>query len=198
MAVCFGDTLAALLAGLAIFPIVFSGGLDPAEGPGLVFVTLPVAFGSMPGGQVIGVVFFALMLFAAYTTALGMLEPVVAWLLEKIPGGRPRLACAAGFAIWLLGLGSVLSFSALADFHPLGFLGIDRSFFGIADFVVANLLLPLNALLIALFAGWVLGDESVTEEFAGDSAGWRRYWRFANRYVAPIAISIVLIDLLLG
>jgi len=198
MAVCFGDTLAALLAGLAIFPIVFSSGLDPAEGPGLVFVTLPIAFGAMPGGHVIGVLFFVLMLFAAYTTALGMLEPVVALLLERLPGGRRRLAGAAGLAIWLLGLGSVLSFSTLADFHPLGFLGVERNFFGIADFAVANVLLPLNALLIALFAGWVLHPAVIAEEFAGDSAAWRRYWRFANRYVAPVAIGVVLIDLLRG
>lgn len=197
-AVCVGDTLAAVLAGLAIFPIVFSSGLDPAEGPGLVFVTLPMAFGAMPGGHVIGILFFLLLLFAAYTTALGMLEPVVAWLDERLPGSRRRMAVAAGAAIWLTGLGSVLSFSTLSDFHPLALLGIDVNFFDLADFTVANVLLPLNAFLIAAFAGWQLGARAVDEEFAEDGRAWRTYWRFANRYVAPVAIGVVMIDLVTG
>ena len=196
--ICVGDTLAALLAGLAIFPIVFANGLDPGEGPGLIFVTLPIAFGSMPAGHIIGTLFFVLLLFAAYTTALGMLEPIVAWLEEKSPGKRKQLAVIAGFAIWVLGLGSVLSFSVAADFHPLGFLGLEQNFFGLADFTVANILLPVNALLIATFAGWMLKESSIAEEFSNDSAGWRRYWRFTNRYLAPVAIGIVMLDLLTG
>lgn len=194
--ICFGDTIAALLAGLAIFPIVFANNLDPAEGPGLIFVTLPVAFGNMPGGHAVGTLFFLLLLFAAYTTALGMLEPIVAWLEEKAPGKRRQLAVISGFAIWLLGLGSVLSFSVAAEIHPLGFLGIEKNFFGLADFTVANILLPVNALLIALFAGWVLKSAAIDDEFVGDGPGWKIYWRFANRYLAPIAIGIVLYDLL--
>lgn len=194
--ICVGDTLAAILAGLAIFPIVFANNLDPAEGPGLIFVTLPIAFGSMPGGHFIGTLFFLLLLFAAYTTALGMLEPIVAWLEEKYPGKRRLLAVVAGFAIWVLGLGSVLSFSIAADLHPLGFIGIERNFFGLADFTIANVLLPVNALLIALFAGWALKYAAIDDEFAGEHRTWRVYWRFAIRYIAPIAIGIVLLDLL--
>ena len=194
--ICIGDTMAALLAGLAIFPIVFASGLDPGEGPGLIFVTLPIAFGNMPGGQVFGTLFFVLLLFAAYTSALGMLEPIVAWLEEHFPGKRKQLAVISGFAIWVLGLGSVFSFSFASDFFPLAFIGIEKTFFGIADFTVANVLLPVNALLIAVFAGWVLKSESVREEFAQDSAVWRTYWRFTNRYIAPVAIGIILWDLL--
>lgn len=194
--ICVGDTLAALLAGLAIFPIVFANGLDPAEGPGLIFITLPIAFGNMPGGHIVGVLFFLLLIFAAYTTALGMLEPVVAWLEEKWPGKRKQLALIAGFAIWTLGLGSVFSFNILADAYPLSFLGIEKNFFDLVDFSVANLLLPANALLIALFSGWVLRSKAVEEEFSRDSAAWKIYWRFANRYIAPIAIFIVVVDLL--
>jgi len=194
--ICIGDTLAALLAGLAIFPIVFASGLDPGEGPGLIFVTLPIAFGNMPGGQLFGTLFFILLLFAAYTTALGMLEPIVAWLEEHYPGKRRQLAVISGFAIWVLGLGSVFSFSFASDFYPLAFMGIDKTFFGLADFTVANVLLPVNALLIALFAGWVIRSASVQEEFDQDSAAWRTYWRFTNRYIAPVAIGIILWDLL--
>ncbi|MFT5500834.1 MAG: NSS family neurotransmitter:Na+ symporter, partial [Woeseiaceae bacterium] len=111
-------------------------------------------------------------------------------------GKRRQLAVISGFAIWLLGLGSVLSFSVAAEIHPLGFLGIEKNFFGLADFTVANVLLPVNALLIALFAGWVLRRATIEDEFAGDGARWKIYWRFANRYLAPIAIGIVLFDLL--
>ncbi len=194
--ICIGDTLAALLAGLAIFPIVFASGLDPAEGPGLIFVTLPIAFGNMPGGQIFGTLFFVLLFFAAYTSALGMLEPIVAWLEERFPGKRRQLSVISGFAIWVLGLGSVFSFSIAADFFPLAFMGIEKTFFGLADFTVANVLLPVNALLIALFAGWVIKSAAAEEEFYQDSAAWRTYWRFTNRYIAPVAIGIILWDLL--
>lgn len=194
--ICVGDTLAAILAGLAIFPIVFANNLDPAEGPGLIFVTLPIAFGNMPGGHIIGTLFFLLLLFAAYTTALGMLEPIVAWLEEKYPGKRRQLSIVSGIAIWVLGLGSVLSFSVIADFHPLGFIGVERNFFGLADFTIANVLLPINALLIALFSGWALNNAAVDDEFSTDGKTWRVYWRFAIRYIAPVAIGIVLLDLL--
>ena len=196
--VCIGDTIAALLAGFAIFPIVFASGLDPAEGAGLIFVTLPVAFGNMAGGHIIGTLFFVLLLFAAYTSAIGMLEPVVAWLEEKRPGRRKQMAMVAGLAVWVLGLGSVFSFSFMGDLQPLAFLGVERNFFGIVDFTVANVLAPINAFLIALFAGWVLRDKVVDEEFSADPAAWKSYWRIANRYLAPAALVIVFIDLLTG
>ena len=196
--ICIGDTLAALLAGLAIFPIVFASQLDPASGPGLVFQTLPIAFGNMPGGHLIGVVFFLLLFFAAYTTAIGMLEPSVAWLEEKWPGQRKRLAHFAGIGVWLLGLGSVFSFNILADFNPLGFLGIEGTIFDILDFAVANVFLPINVLLIAVFVGWVLKQSTASKEFSENTELWRKFWRFANRYVAPIAITIVMLDLLTG
>ncbi len=194
--VCVGDTVAALLAGFAIFPIVFASGLDPGEGPGLIFVTLPIAFGSMAGGHIIGTLFFVLLIFAAFTSAIGMLEPVVAWLEEQRPGRRKQMALIAGGAVWLLGLGSVFSFSFMADFRPLEFLGIERNFFGIVDFTVANVLAPINAFLIALFAGWVLRDMVVNEEFGAGAPVWKKYWRITNRFLAPAALLIVLVDLL--
>ena len=196
--VCIGDTLVALLAGLAIFPIVFANDLNPGEGPSLIFITLPIAFGSMPGGHLIGILFFILLIFAAFTSTMGMLEPIVAWLEEKYPGNRRILSIIAGFAIWLFALGSILSFSTMADIKPLAFLNIDRNFFGIIDFTVANLLLPINALLIAAFSGWVIKDSVLKEQFSKDTSNWRIYWRFTNRFIAPIAIGIVLIDLTLA
>lgn len=196
--VCIGDTLVALLAGFAIFPVVFANGLNPGEGPSLIFITLPVAFGSMPGGTVIGSLFFILLFFAAFTTALGMLEPMISRLSEWTRGKRIAPTAATGLATWILGLGSVFSFSILADFRPLGALGVDRSFFDVLDFTIANILLPLNALLIAIFVGWVLRERSAVEEFGADSGKWLRFWRFSVRFVAPIAILVVLVDLLRG
>jgi NSS family neurotransmitter:Na+ symporter len=196
--ICLGDTLVALLAGLAIFPIVFANNLDPAGGPGLIFVTLPIAFGQMPGGQVIGALFFILLLFAAYTSAVGMLEPIVSRLEEKWPGRRKLLTPCAGVAIWLAGLGSVLSYGVMADVHPLGFIGIERTFFDLADYAIANVLLPINAFLIAVFAGWIIKRSSADEEFSNSTQVWKSFWRFSNRYVAPVAIAIVLLDLLMG
>lgn len=196
--ICIGDTVVALLAGLAIFPIVFANNLDPAGGPGLIFVTLPIAFGQMPGGQVIGALFFILLLFAAYTSAVGMLEPIVSRLEEKWPGRRKMLTSCAGVSIWVVGLGSVLSFGVLADVHPLGFIGIERTFFDLADYTIANVLLPINAFLIAVFAGWIIKRSSADEEFPNSTKIWKTFWRFSNRYVAPVAIAIVLMDLLTG
>jgi len=108
------------------------------------------------------------------------------------------MAIIAGAAVWLLGLGSVFSFSFMTDFKPLAFLGVERNFFGIADFTVANVLAPINAFLIALFAGWVLRKKVVDEEFAADKRAWKMYWRLTNRFLAPAALIIVLVDLLNG
>lgn len=196
--VCIGDTIVALLAGLAIFPIVFASGLDAGEGPGLIFVTLPIAFGNMPGGHIIGTLFFVLLLFAAYTTALAMLEPTISWLEEKAPGQRRKVTLITGFATWVLGIGSVLSFSSLADFQPLAFFGIKNTIFGIADFTVANIILPLNALLISAFCGWALSMKSANEEFGHGQERWKGWWRFINRYLAPLAILVVLLDLVIS
>ena len=193
--ICIGDTIVALLAGLAIFPIVFAHGLSPNEGPELIFITLPIAFGNMTGGYIISILFFVLLLFAAYTTAIGMLEPIVSWLEERYPGKRKQLSIIAGFSIWVCGLGSVFSFSILTNFYPLNFIGIEKNFFGLADYTVANILLPLNALLIAAFSGWVIKQSVFNEEFSQDTSYWRIYWRFINRYVAPVAIFIVMLDL---
>ncbi|MDX1506913.1 MAG: sodium-dependent transporter [Woeseiaceae bacterium] len=196
--ICIADTIVALLAGFAIFPIVFAASLDPASGPGLIFVTLPVVFGNMAGGHIFGIVFFALLIFAAFTSTIAMLECVVTYLEEKWPGARKKLSVFAAVAVWVLGLGSVLSFSTWSDMHPLAVFGIERTFFSLADFTVANVLVPINAFLIAVFAGWVLRNAVVDEEFSDASPAWKTYWRFANRFLAPVALLLVFIDLMMG
>ncbi len=195
--ICVGDTVVALLAGLAIFPLVFQFGLTPSEGPGLIFVTLPIAFGEMPGGHVIGTLFFLLLFFAAYTTALGMLEPVAAWLAKALGLSRPKIATIAGLAVWAFGVASVLSFSNMQDVHPLGFVpGLEtKTFFDILDFSVANIMLPINALLMSLFAGWVIRKATIHDELSLPDNIWLTYWRFAVRYLVPIAMLAIIYDL---
>ncbi|UCG74059.1 MAG: sodium-dependent transporter, partial [Chromatiales bacterium] len=195
--ICCGDTMVALLAGLAIFPIVFQYGLSPGEGAGLIFVTLPVAFGQMPGGIIIGTLFFLLLFLAAYTTGIGMVEPVVAWLEEHRGAHRPTMTVACGVVAWIGGIVSVLSFSLLADFHPLGSLALmkGKTFFDVIDFVVANFMLPVNALLIALFAGWCLDRAAVGEEIGTSSGPWFLYWQFAVRFLVPLAMILIMLDL---
>jgi NSS family neurotransmitter:Na+ symporter len=194
------DTGVALLAGLAIFPIVFATGLDPSEGPGLVFVTMPVAFSAMPFGYILGVTFFLLLFVAAYTTTIGMLEPVVAYLEERWNRGRLALAIWAGLVIWLIGILPGLSDSVLADVRPLAFItGLaDKSIFETFDFITASVLIPINAFLIALFAGWVVSVETFKSELGFRSDALFNVWIVLMRYMVPLAVLIITISGLLG
>jgi len=187
------DAAVALLAGIAIFPLVFAHNLDPSGGPGLIFVTLPVAFGNMPGGYIVGLLFFILLFFAAFSTVIGMLEPVVSWLEEYRSFTRPKVAVAAGFAGWLMGIAAALSFNVWSELRPLGFLSLmsEKNIFNVLDFVVSNLLLPVNGLLIALFAGWVISGKVLGDELAMRNQALFAYLRFVLRYVAPIVIGLI-------
>ena len=159
IAVVVADTLIAILAGLVIFPIVFANGLDPAEGPGLVFQTLPLAFGQLAGGGLFGTLFFLLLSFAALTSAISLMEPAVAWMIESHRLSRPAAAMLVGFIIWLLGFLTVLSFSTLQE---LTFL--KGTFFDNFDYLASNIMLPLGGLLITIFAGWVMCGNSSSDE----------------------------------
>ncbi len=188
--IAIADTAVALLVGLVIFPLVLSYGLEPGEGPGLVFVTLPIAFGQMPAGAVFGALFFTLMSIAAVTSAIGMLEPQVAWLVERKGHLRMRRAPAAlavGVFVWICGLPALLSFNRLADFKPIA----GRNIFGLFDFFTANLVIPIGGFLIAVFSGWVLSSDSLRDELGLKDSVWFKSLRFILRYVAPIAIALV-------
>ena len=194
------DTGIALLAGLAVFPIVFASGLSPSEGPGLVFITMPVAFGTMPFGRLLGVMFFLLLFMAAYTTTLGMLEPVVSYLEERWAVKRTVLAAAAGLAIWLVGIFPALSDNVLSDVRPLSFIGglADRSIFETFDFITASILIPVNALLISLFAGWIVKASAFRQELALRHDALFVGWQILLRYVGPFAVLVITISGLLG
>ena len=193
--IAFADTFVAILAGLAIFPLVFGNHLDPAEGPGLIFVTLPIAFGNMPLGWLFGSLFFVLLVFAALTSAIALMEPVVAWAQDNRQLRRSTVAAAIGLAVWLVGLASVLSFNVLADFKPLPFGPLEgKTLFDLLDFITSNVLLPVGGILIALFTGWVLSSDSTREELGLPDGLLFKAWQFLLRFVAPLALAKVLWD----
>ena len=187
-AVVTADTAIAILAGLAIFPLVFANGLDPADGPGLVFQTLPLAFGQMAGGMFFSTIFFVLLSFAAWTSAIGLMEPAVAWLVEHYNRSRAQATVMIGGLIWIIGMGSVLSFNVLADVTFLA-----GSIFDNVDYLTSNIMLPLGGLLITIFAGWVMCRNSTSDEL-GSSGTLYKAWRVLARFIAPIGILFVLIN----
>ena len=189
------DTLVALLAGMAIFPLVFANGLDPAEGPGLIFVTLPIAFANMPAGALFGTVFFVLLTFAALTSAISILEPLVSWLTERPRLNRITATLGAGVVAWLLGLMSVASFNVWSGVYPLeGFPAFaGKTFYDLVDYATANVMMPLGGMLIALFAGWRMPRSSLLDALGLSDTDGFRAWLFLCRYVAPLAILAIFI-----
>lgn len=192
MTIAVMDTGVALLAGLAIFPLVFANGLEPGAGPGLIFVTLPLAFGQMTGGVIFGTLFFALLLVAALTSAISMLEPVVEWLEEHKGISRSKSALIGGLAIWLVGIGTVLSFNNWAEFHPLAFIPFfeGKTVFDLLDFLVSNLMMPLGGMAIALFAGWAMKRQGLDQEIGLKGAAYGAFM-FVLRFLTPAGIAVV-------
>lgn len=188
IAVVVADTMIAMLAGLVIFPIVFANQLDPAAGPGLIFETLPVAFGQMKFGLISGTLFFVLLAVTAWTSAIGLLEPAVAWSVETRGQRRASAAVLIGGGVWAVGFLTILSFNKLADVSIFG-----GSLFDNIDHLSSNILLPLGGLLITVFAGWVMCKNSTAEELDPRAGTAYRIWRFLARWVAPAAVLFVLL-----
>lgn len=192
LAIATIDTLVALAAGAVIFPLVFTNGLEPGQGEGLMFVTLPLAFGQMTGGVFFGVVFFVLVACAAWTSSISLGEPIVAWMVEN--GWRRGTASTLiGALAWLLGVGTVLSFNLWQDFTFL--VG---TFYDNVAFLATNILLPLGGLLIAVFAGWVMKETQVRKELAMKHFGVYMVWRAVVRIFAPAAVLVIFISALVG
>lgn len=185
------DTLVALLAGIIIFPIVFTHGLNPGSGPGLIFETLPIAFGSMTGGWLFGMMFFIILVFAALSSAIALIEPAVAWLVESRGLARGPAALVAGLTAWLLGFGTIFSFNEWSNVTLFGL-----TFFDALDYVTSNLMLPIGGFAIAVFAGWRMQTRHSESEL--DLADTRHYrlWRFLIQYVAPAAVFLVFLHVL--
>lgn len=185
------DTTIALCAGLAIFPIVFSHGLDAEAGPSLVFVTLPLVFSQIDGGQIVGGLFFLLLAFAALTSAMSLLEPVVETLEERSPLSRTAATVVAGVAIWALGLAALLSFNRWSDV-TLGGLNL----FDGLDYLTSKFMLPLAGLGAIVFAAWKLPQDMVRRELGlSPRAFW--FWQGLARVVAPLGVLYVFVTQLL-
>ena len=184
VAIC--DTVVAMLAGLAIFPIVFGFGLEPGSGPGLVFVSLTIAFGHMPFGQLFGALFFVLLTVAALTSAISILEPMVAWLVESFKWSRVKASFASGLSAWVLGIGSALSFNQWADLQLAG-----KTFFDWCEFLSTTVMLPLGGLLVAIFVGWRISRQATLEELGMADGTIYRTWRVLVQVVAPVGVLLI-------
>ncbi|MDE0152032.1 MAG: sodium-dependent transporter [Bdellovibrionales bacterium] len=180
------DTLVALIAGLAIFPIVFTNGLQPDAGPGLLFQAIPLAFGNLPAGSLFGALFFLLVSFAALTSAISLVEPALAFFVEKYKMKRLYAAIIIGFTCWVLGIGTVFSFNIWSDFHIVQSMTI----FDFVDSVSQKILLPFGGFLIALYVAYKMPVQAVIENL--DLAKKHTHvWKALIGVIAPLSIVII-------
>lgn len=195
LTVAAADTAVALVAGMAIFPLIISYGINPGGGgPGLIFTSLPLAFNDMPFGIFYGLLFFVLLAVAAWTSSISMMEPATAYLVERTRLGRKAAALLIGGVTWLVGLASVLSFNVWADVR----IG-SRDIMSAIDHLASDLMLPVGGLLIALVAGWLLSRRATRAELGENMPGWAfTGWLWLVRLVAPLLILVVFINKLLG
>jgi len=184
------DTLVALVVGVIIFAIVFSSGLAIGSGPGLVFESLPAAFGRMPFGHWLGVAFFVMLVLAAWSSAIGLLVPPIDQLEVRYGLSRTRSSWLVAGTAWLIGIFCALSFSSLADFRPIG----NMTIYGILDYLTSSVMMPVTGLLVAIFAGWVVTASAAADELQLGGHGLFRSWRFLVRYVIPVTIAIILVN----
>ncbi|UCE89382.1 MAG: sodium-dependent transporter [Pseudomonadota bacterium] len=194
--IAIADTLVAVLAGMAIFPLVFAHNLEPGAGPGLIFQTLPLVFGHMPGGVVFGTLFFVLLVFAAWTSSISLIEPAVAYLVENRGVRRSNAAVIVAGACWALGLLTVLSFNVWSDVHPLGMFETfkDKTPFDLLDYLTSNIMLPLGGFMIAIFSVWIMSRDASRDELDLHE-GWEYpAWRFLVRYVTPVAVVTIFLN----
>jgi len=186
--VAFADTSVAILAGLIIFPIVFTYNLDPSTaGPGLIFETLPIAFGSMPGGNIIATLFFILLFFAAITSSISLIEPAISFLIERYSMSRAEASTRMGLLIWVIGIGTLLSFNLISDYKFLG-----MNFFGILDSLTSKIMLPLGGLLMAIFTGYIVKQKIIMDELRLGPIKFN-FWLILIRYIAPIAVTLIFV-----
>ncbi len=175
--VAIGDTLVAILAGFVVFPLVFSFGLEPTAGPGLIFQTLPIALAQLPAGHWVALALFVLLSFAALTSSISLLEVACAYFIDEQRWSRKQASWTLGTVIFLLGIPSA----------------VDEKFLGFMDGIATNYLLPIGALLIAVFTGWVLMHDERRREFsAGEVSAFRfTCWSILIRFISPVALLLI-------
>ncbi|MGR6835584.1 sodium-dependent transporter [Syntrophomonas erecta] len=189
------DSLVAILAGLAILPAVFAFGLQPDAGPGLMFVTLPAVFGQMPLGRLLAIVFFLLVLFAALTSTMSMLEVIVSFLIDETKFNRRKATVLAAIVIFIFAIPASLSMGVWADVHFLP----GMNFFDSLDYLSSNIILPLSGFLLCILIGWVWGVDNAVKEISNDNTlefELAPVWSFLIKFVAPILILLIFINAL--
>ncbi len=189
VAIMIADTGIALISGLVIFPIVFANNLTPSAGPGLIFQTLPIAFSHMPYGTFFATLFFIMLFFAAFTSAISLLEPSVSWIMEFFKLSRAKAVCIAGFVIWLLGLGTVFSFNIGANIKLFGL-----NMFEMFDYLTANFMLPVGGFFIAIFAAWFVSKKIINSELGQNRKVLIWLWQSSLRYLTPLIIVILFLS----
>ncbi len=188
-AVAFFDTFVAILAGIIIFPIVFTYNLDPnTAGPGLIFQTLPIAFGSMDFGGVIATSFFILLFFAAITSSISLIEPAITFVVEKFSVSRIYATNILGVVTWVLGIFTVLSFNNLSDFKLFGMTIFDN-----IDYLTSKIMLPLGGLLMALFVGYIMKRAIVSSELNSNKL-LISLWFIVLKVFSPILLVLIFIN----
>lgn len=190
VAVAVFSTVIALLAGLAIFPVIFANNMEPAAGPGLLFISLPYAFGNLMQGELAGTLFFGLTVLAALGAAVAVMEPIVAMLMQLAQVERFTAALLVSAAVWLLGWSVVTS---LQPGQELPWFG-NRNLLGVFDFVTTGVLLPVVGLLVALLVGWRLRPEILKQVLVRESDGFFSLWFFLLRYVVPVGIALLILS----
>lgn len=188
------DTGVAIMAGMMIFPIVFAAGLDPAGGPGLIFQTLPVAFQQMPAGALVGFAFFVLVLFAALTSSIALLEGVTAFALRRYGLGRKRTATLVALGAFLIGVACALGYNVWSDVRPLAFWPTfaGNDILDTLDDLTGKIGLPLAGFGVAVFVGW-RADRRLVEAETGLSPAMFAIWRGLVAWLAPVAIFLILL-----
>lgn len=187
------DTFVATIASVVIFPVTFSYQIKPTEGPGLVFMSLPMAFAQMPGGRIIGILFFLLLIFAALTSSISLLEVVASTFIDLWGWSRKKAVTIMGVVIFFVGIPSALSFSTAIFGNSMANL-VGKNFFDVMDYLSSNWLLPGGGVLIAIFVAWVMPSDMRKEEFNRSTPLWAyRPWLVLLKFIAPIAVAIVML-----
>jgi NSS family neurotransmitter:Na+ symporter len=190
--IAISDCVIALLAGMTIFPLVFANNLSPDLGFSLIFQTLPVAFGHMPLGRLFGTLFFILLEMTTFISAIALLMPTVLYCREAFTWRRTRSAILAGIVVWVLSIGVILSFNIAKDIKIMGL-----NFFEFLDFLTGDIMLPIGGLLVAIMTGWIMFRKDTSDELDVNPRGAAfRGWRFAIRYLAPVAILMIFCHLI--
>ncbi|MBM4169666.1 MAG: sodium-dependent transporter [Ignavibacteria bacterium] len=201
VAVGFSDTLIAVLAGLVIFPALFSAGLEPSQGPGLVFNVLPTIFEQMPAGTFVGVLFFVLLAIAALTSTVSLLEVPVAFLVDQKGWSRAKAVWIISALVFVVGIPSALSLGASAGLTSFEIFG-QTGFLNMMNFLFGDVSLPLGGFFFSIFVGWVWTTRKASEELSLGAESSSKFllaiWGVLLRFVCPVVILVVLGQKLFG